>query len=268
MAVAKKKVVAKKTKAGAKKVTKKAVTKKVVAKKAVAKKPAVKATKKVVKKAAVKPVAKKTVAKKAVAKKPSAVKKAAVSPMITPDFNAQFASVAELPAAAQKNASEMLNQGNRAFNEWMATGAQEIQKAQDKIFAVSREGAQQLSRSTNSASGSIQGVVDFNRDNVEACVECGNIAVGISQSVGEELVEVTNRTIAQNVELSKDLFNCRTLNDVFDLHSRFVKNNLETLFGESIKLSELLFKSASDVAVPLNDRVNEAGERMKDLAIA
>lgn len=270
MAAAKKKKATTKAKTTAKRVAKKStakravVAKKTPAKKAVSKKSAVKktATKKAsVKKAAVKKVAAKKVASKT----------AKVAAKMTPNLKAQFANVAELPVAAQaaqQNASEMMNQGNAMINDWFATSAAEIQKAQDKLFAVSRESASHLTRTSNSASGSVQNVVDFGRDNAEACMECSNIAANVSQSVSQEMTEAANRTIAQNVELSKDMFNCRTLNDVFDLQSRFVKSNMENFFSESMKLSELMFQSAADASQPINERVNEASEKMKELVSA
>lgn len=258
MAVAKKKKTAAKAKTGTKRVAKKSTAKRaVVAKKA---SPAKRA---VTKKKAVK----KTVAKKA-APKTAAKKVTSSTASVKPNLNAQFASVADLPAAAQaaqQNATEMLSQSNAMLNDWLSTSAAELQKAQDKLFAVSREGASHLSRSTNSTSGSIQNAVDFSRENVEACVECGNIAANISQSMSEEIVSAANRTIAQNVELSKDMFNCRTLNDVFDLQSRFMKSNMEHFFNESMKMSELAFQSAADASQPINERVNEASEKMKEL---
>lgn len=262
MATAKKKKVVAKAKTGAKRVAKKSTAKRAVAaKKVVAKKTAVKKStmkKAVTKKAAVKKTASKMAAK-------PAAKKAA---RVTPNLSAQFASVSELPKtaqAAQQNASDMLSQGNAMLSDWLSSSAAELQKAQDKLFAVSRESASQLSRSTDSASGSMQNVMDFSRENVEACVECGNIAANISQSMSEEMVNAANRTIAQNVELSKNMFNCRTLNDVFDLQSRFVKENMEHFFNESMKMSELAFQSAADASQPLNERVNEASEKMKEM---
>lgn len=259
MAVAKKKKTATKAKTATKRVAKKSTAKRAVAakkapaKRAVTKKSAVKKT-----------AAKKAPAKKVVAKK--AAPKAAAK--MTPNLKAQFAQVSEMPAAAQaaqQNATEMMSQSNAMLNDWLSTSAAELQKAQDKLFAVSRESASHLSRSTDSASGSIQGVVDFGRENVEACVECGNIAANISQSMSQEMAEAANRTIAQNVELSKDMFNCRTLNDVFDLQSRFMKTNMEHFFNESMKMSELAFQSAADASQPLNERMNDASEKMKDL---
>ncbi len=256
MATAKRKTTAKKRVAKKSTARKATTTRKVAAKKSIARKTTAR-----------KSVAKKSTARKASPAKSSASAAASIQ-NATKSMNAQLASVAALPTAAQKNASEMMNQGNKAMRDWMSASAKEMQRVQDKMFAVSRASASQISHSTNNASGSIQGVVDFSRDNVEACVECGNIVAEISQSMGEEIVEAANRTISQNVELSKDLFNCRTLNDVFDLQSRFMKQNMEHFFSESIKISELMFRSASEASMPINERVNMAGSRMKDMMAA
>jgi len=76
------------------------------------------------------------------------------------------------------------------------------------------------------------------------------------------LISYMNQTFAQNVELSKQIFNCRTLNDMFDLSSRFVKSNLDGFFNESVKVSELAFNGAGEIAEPLNERISESTERL------
>ncbi|MBN67492.1 MAG: hypothetical protein CMM94_08020, partial [Rickettsiales bacterium] len=67
---------------------------------------------------------------------------------------------------------------------------------------------------------------------------------------------------AENVELSKDMFNCRTLNDVFEMQNRVMKTNLDNFFSESLKMSQLMFQCASEVAEPINQRISETTERL------
>lgn len=175
---------------------------------------------------------------------------------------------APMNAAAKKAAQladhmSMASLSPDAFRDMFATGSVEAQKAQDKIMAISREGAQQMARQADAASQSMTEAMALGKDNVEACMACSNIAVGVSKSMGAEWINYANKSLAQNVELSKEIFNCRTLNDVFDLQTKFVKSNMDSFFNESVKLSELAFRTASEMADPFNDRINQAAETFR-----
>ena len=71
-----------------------------------------------------------------------------------------------------------------------------------------------------------------------------------------------NKNFSQNVELSKEVLQIRTLNDLFDLGTRFMKTNLDSFFSQSVKLSEKLFQTATEVSEPLNERISESADRI------
>ena len=135
-------------------------------------------------------------------------------------------------------------------------------KPHDKVMAYGQESAEQLQKTAGAATRAVNEAVELSRENAEAAMECGNIAVAVSKSVSAELINYMNQTFAQNVELSKQIFNCRTLNDMFDLSSRFMKSNLDSFFNESVKVSELAFSGAGEIAEPLNERISESAERL------
>lgn len=131
-----------------------------------------------------------------------------------------------------------------------------------------RESAGQLQRGAENSTRLMNEASALSRENAEACVQCSNIAVNVSKDVGAELVNYANRSFAQNVELSKQVLGCRTLNDLFDLSSRLVKTNLDGFFSESVKVSEMLFEAASNVSEPLNERLSETTERLTKVLAA
>lgn len=131
-----------------------------------------------------------------------------------------------------------------------------------QFMGLGQESAVQLSKQADAASRSLNEIIELSKDNVDACVEASGIAVNASKTVGAELFSYANKSFSQNVELSKELFGCRTLNDMFDLQSKLMKTNLDSFFSESVKISELLFKYASHVSEPLNERVNVTTQRL------
>ncbi len=134
--------------------------------------------------------------------------------------------------------------------------------AAEKMRDFTRESAAQATKAASDATRALNDAGELARENAEAMVEVNNIAIAVSKEIGAELISYTNRTFSQNVELGKQLLSCRTLNDMFDLSSKFMKTNLDGFFSETVRLSEKLFQLGNDVAEPLNERFSETNERL------
>lgn len=135
-------------------------------------------------------------------------------------------------------------------------------KAQEQLSGFARESAEQLSKSAGSCTKAMNEAMAISKESTETMVEVSNIAVALTKELGAEMISYCNKTFAQNVELSKQVLACRTLNDMFDLSSKFMKTNLDSFFSESVKLSELMFQASTDVSEPLNEHVSGASERL------
>lgn len=133
---------------------------------------------------------------------------------------------------------------------------------QEKLAAFARESSEQLSRIGQGSNRAAAEAVELSQENIETLTEVTNIAVTIAKELMAEAIGYMNRQFAQNVELSKQVLSCRTLNDMFDLATRITKSNLDAFFSESVKISEKLFQCANDVSEPLNERMSETTERM------
>lgn len=119
-----------------------------------------------------------------------------------------------------------------------------------------------LAKSADAASRSMNELMSISKDGVDACVASGNVAVSASKHMGAELFNYANRSFSQNVELSKELLGCRTLNDMFDLQSKMMKANLDGFFSESVKMSELMFECATRASEPLNKTVAKTTKQL------
>ena len=193
------------------------------------------------------------------AKKVSAARSKATiaKPATRAAYNAtvKSASTAVKPEAVVKYGAE-------AVRGLLSNGATEAKKAKEQLLNMSKESAAQLAKGADAATRSMNEILALGKENMDTCVECGNIAVDASKSISAELISYANKSFSQNVELSKELFGCRTLNDMFDLQSKMLKANLDGFFSQSVKVSEMAFRCASEVSEPLNERVTETTERL------
>lgn len=180
-------------------------------------------------------------------------------------FNAEEVSEATQKVAA--NATElwrsMWDSKNQQWGEFFSNAKKfDAGNAAQQFNFLNRESGNQFTRSATVAATVLNEAFDLARENAEVLVEASNQAVAVSKELSAEFISYTNRAFAQNVELSKAVLSCRTLNDMFDLSSRFLKTNLDGFFSESVHLSETLFESATAIGEPLSERLTETTERL------
>lgn len=183
---------------------------------------------------------------------------------------AKLASAAANKAAKQtyaavestrNSAENVVKIGGKAVKEFISTSASEAQKAHEKAFAIGREGAETIAKSADAVTKALYETIGMSRDGIETCIECGNMTAELASDLSREAFDYANRTFSEQLDLSKDFFACRTLNDMFDLQNRIVKSSIDSFFAESTKLSERLFDYTTEALEPINERVAQATEQ-------
>lgn len=163
--------------------------------------------------------------------------------------------------STRNSAENVARISTAAVKDLLANGASEAQKAQEKAFEMGRESAKHITKSADALTKSLYEAISISRDNVEAMVECGNLTASLAQDMTNEMMEFANRSFSDGMELSKDVFACRTINDVVDLQSRIIKSSLDSFFNQSTKLSSMLFEYSNEALDPINERVSQASEQ-------
>jgi len=185
----------------------------------------------------------------------------AASANTTASINKAAQATLSAVESSRNSAENVVKISTEAMKEFFANGAEETQKAHEKVFAMGRESAEQLAKGADASAKMINEVISIGRENIDACVECGNIAAGITKTISTELFNITNDLFTENLEVSKEIFSCRTFNDLFELQARISKDNIDSMFNATMKISELCFQFATETAEPINERVAEATER-------
>lgn len=163
--------------------------------------------------------------------------------------------------STRNSAENVVKIGSNAVKELMASGASEAQKAQEKAFAFGKETADQLAKSADAVTKSIYEAVAISRDNIETIIECGNLTASLAKDVSGEVFEYANKAFSDNIELSKDIFSVRTINDLVELQNKAVKNSLDAFFNQSVKLSGMVFEYSTEALEPINERVAQATDQ-------
>lgn len=164
--------------------------------------------------------------------------------------------------SANKTSEKVIQFGNSAMQEFLSTGTGEAQKAQETIVSFSRESVENLSKSADKVSKATLEAIAMSRDNIETCVECGSISASLAKNVSAEIFENANKAFSDSVELSKNFFSCRTINDMTELQNRTVKNSMDNFFNQSMAISNMVFDYSSEALEPINERVSTATKQI------
>ncbi len=133
---------------------------------------------------------------------------------------------------------------------------------QDKLSSFTKDSSDQFAKAQKSAQRTAAEAADASREGIEVLTEVVNVATSVSKELGAEIISYLNKQFAQNVELSKQMMTCRTLNDMFDVANSISKTNLDSFFSQSVKMSEMIFQCATDISEPLNESMSSATERL------
>jgi phasin family protein len=178
-----------------------------------------------------------------------------------PQASAKPAPSAAKSSQSSASAENVVRFGNASMKDFIATSTGEAKRAQEQALAFSRESAENFAKSTDAMSKFMYEVVAMSRDNVETCIECGNLAASMAKDVSSEAFENANKAFSDSVEASREFFACRTFADMFELQSRMARNAIDSFFNQSSKFSDKFFEFSSEALEPINERVSDASEK-------
>jgi len=165
-------------------------------------------------------------------------------------------------SAIANTATGLISAGTTALSEMVSASSSQAQKAQEKAVAVVREGADHVSRSAQAATRSLDEAISISHEQIEAIMKSTNLAGDTARKLMDELFSYTNEVFARNVEISREVFSCRTINDALDLQNKIIQTNVDGLLNEASKISEMMFDYATQAVDPIGERVSEVMDRI------
>lgn len=161
----------------------------------------------------------------------------------------------------------LMHAGTEAVKDFLSAGTQEAQKTQEKVLSFSQENIEKWTQSTDKTVRSFAEIFAVNKEQFDAVMESGKIAGDLSRDLHEQLLKEVNALFSENVELSKELLACRTLNDLVEVQNRAFQSSVSHFFEQSVRLTDTWFKLATDAAEPINTQATQATARLnKSLA--
>jgi phasin family protein len=105
--------------------------------------------------------------------------------------------------------------------------------------------------------------IPLERDDVEALAKSSVALTDGVEAFGRELFDFQRQSLTAGLATMRALIDARNLEDVVDLHGRYVRGSVENLVREGGRLAELANKVANETWQPLQSR---AAARARKLA--
>lgn len=100
------------------------------------------------------------------------------------------------------------------------------------------------------------------KENVDAVVQSGSIVAKGAEEAGKQVAAFTQSSMEKNVATGKAMLAVKTVHELMELQTAFVKQTMEAVVAESNKLQELSVKVTNDALAPLSARVNATVETL------
>ena len=97
---------------------------------------------------------------------------------------------------------------------------------------------------------------NYGRETIEAYVKSANAAGKGVETIQNEIYAYSKQSLEESVSAAKALFGSKSIHEVFELQSDFVKSAFDAYVGEVAKLNEIAFSLTKDAIVPLQGRVH------------
>ena len=109
----------------------------------------------------------------------------------------------------------------------------------------------------------IENIVTFGKDNVDAFVQSGTVAVKGFEELAKTYAALANRSIEQTTSAVKALTGVKSPTEFQTVYSSLVKASLEAFVADGRKLQELTTTIVNSSVAPLNERAQALSSLFK-----
>jgi phasin family protein len=157
--------------------------------------------------------------------------------------------------------------GRETIEHVVKASAEVANKSYEKAVAMTKEQVEAAVKAGSNIFKNYEEVVSFNKDNLEAFVRAGTIFAKGLQEATKSAFSLAQENIEESVTTSKAVLGAKSLKEIVDLQTGFVKTSFDKAVAESGKISETNLKLAEEAFQPITERVNATVSKlMKPIA--
>lgn len=177
------------------------------------------------------------------------------------------AKPASVAAQDQQPIESAVAVGRETIESVVKASAEAANKGYEKAVALTKDNVEAAVKAGADLFKNYEDILSFGKENVEAVIRSGTIFARGWQEASKTVFETGQETIEESVAVTKAVLGARSLKEVVDLQTGFVKSSFDKIVAEGGKISETGLKLAEEALEPINERVNVAVSKlMKPIA--
>jgi phasin family protein len=141
------------------------------------------------------------------------------------------------------------------------TTVQSAQQTYDKILGSSREHVEKANQAMIKTAEEMQ---KLSKENLEACIQASTIIAKGMQELGREWTAYVQESMERSAAAAKAMMSARSLQEVINLQSDWLKASLDKLVAETTKLSERTVKVTNEAMEPISARLSVAADKLNE----
>jgi phasin family protein len=153
-----------------------------------------------------------------------------------------------------------------AYEHMVTAGKDQVEKvvkagsdAAEKVLSLGRDRLQSVAKG-------YQELAEINQRGLSAVMAAGNAAAKGVEALNAELLAFAKSRVEENIGQVKALAGVKTMADLMDLQSEYVRSSFDAYVQASTKVGEMTAKVAQEALEPINAELQSAWERFGKLA--
>lgn len=186
-----------------------------------------------------------------------------------PDVLPEVAAAPVIEKAAPQPETQktvQIAEGSKSMTDMMETGKKFAEDTKAKFETVYADMNEKARSGVEKSTKAIEELSDLTKGNVEALVESGKIAAKAMETLSQEAVDYSRKSMEKATATFKSFATIKTPTEFFQLQSQMMSSSFDDFAKEAAKSSEAMMKLASEVASPLTARVTLVTDKVKSLA--
>lgn len=128
--------------------------------------------------------------------------------------------------------------------------------------------AKQIESGLKTAAQQLEHVTALSKGNVEAMVQSSTIMAKGCEEISRNIWSWMQNSVAQSLLTGKQALTVKTLHELFDLQTNFVRQVMDLCMNETIKITEISTQLPSQALAPINHRASEFFEKVPTVKAA
>ncbi len=126
--------------------------------------------------------------------------------------------------------------------------------------------AEQIEKANREIASRVEEAASFNSNNLDAAVQAVSVVAEGIKDVNQTVCNSIQQALQTAMSTGKAMMGVKSLRDLMEIQSEYIKATFDTLMADSTKISEIAVRCSSQAAEPINARVTEVVEKVSKSA--